>query len=138
MWLILGERELFPRSRNPLLLAQRKQRRRLMCEICRYVDICPNTVQYTLPRPRCPALFNLQNCQRVRWTGNPSMHIQRRAGQEKAVFIFLLTHLCQLLQVPELTDRRSPHREEVVVQSYTNQPFPPNPNPTITHTKQEK
>lgn len=52
------------------------------------------------------------------------MYVQRCAGKEKAVLVLLLASLCQLLEVPELADRCSPHGEEMIVESCNYQPPP--------------
>ncbi len=84
--------------------------------------ICSNTVEMYSNLDRTPS----QDCQCIWRTGNTTMNVKRCAGKEKAVFIFLLASLCQLLEVPELADRCSPHGEEVIVESCNYQPSPRN------------
>jgi hypothetical protein len=52
------------------------------------------------------------------------MYVQRCAGKEKAVLILLLAGFCQLLEVPELANRCSPHGKEMIVESCNYQPPP--------------
>lgn len=56
----------------------------------------------------------------ARRRAHATLHIERSTCQEESPPTFFLTHLAQSLEIPHLTNRRSPFRQQPLVQAPTS------------------